>query len=504
MTISNKIILIITNIFTIGFVMAVSVAFFAIGHDTHDYCYALLGVMLFWLYGMIYGVINLSKLYGYTIMNFMLFVFFLSRPFIAGLYDTGWTIWNDGIVEKGLLLVFVSEIALFIGSLIIKQPGRVERLHIGKSVNYDESIQRALLIIVLLTAVLIAYSTLKNYMHYSALNYEDMYVSNNSMDNALVRASATMFPFAVFMYLATIPSKKNSLIIITIYVALGLPTFILGNRASLILRIAFVVAYFFIRDYTDGQHSERWISKSLKIGFVVFVAISIVFLGAFNYYRSGLKPSNETNIPLMLDFFYRQGTTFDTICQGLQYEDDILKLPQNAGYTFGPIYDMVKHSTLSQAFFDTGSLGSGNSINMVMNGNSLAHKLSYIVLGEASYLSGHGRGSSYLLETYYDGGFAFVALFSFIAGVYLSSINRLVQKGKWFVNIIVISTLSRIFYIPRSSTFDFISFIFTPHFWLIMAIALMALFVSEAKGKTLLAVKMPRYKKGRAEAHREK
>ena len=481
MTRNNKTILIITNLFTAGLVLVVSAALFVAGNDSGDYYYALLGVMLFWLYGMIYGMLNLSKLYGYTIMNFMLFVFFLSRPSIASIYDTGWTIWNDGIVEEALLLVFVSEIALFTGSIILKQPDRAKRLQIGESINYDESIQRVLLIIVLITAAISTYSTVKNYMHYSALNYEEMYVSSNSMDSAWVRASVTMFPFAVFMYLATMPSKKNSLLVLTIYVALGLPTFMLGNRASLVLRIAFVVVYFFIRDYVDYSCGERWINKPLKIGFVAFVAFSIVFLGAFNYYRSGLNPNSETNIPIMLDFFYRQGTTFDTVCQGLQYKDDIMKLPHSAGYTVGPIYDTVMHSTLSQAIFNTTSLGNGNSINMVMNGNSLAHKLSYIVLGEASYLAGHGRGSSYLLETYYDGGIPFVALFSFLLGMYLTGINRLIQKGKWFVIIIVISTLSRIFYIPRASTFDFISFLFTPHFWLIMAIAMLALFTSEAR-----------------------
>lgn len=489
MTRNNKTILIITNIFTAGLVLVASAALFVAGNDSGDYYYALLGVMLFWVYGMIYGVINLSKLYGYAIMNFMLFVFFISRPAIASLYDTGWTVWNEGIVEKSLLLVFVSEIALFIGSVIIKQPNRVDDLYINRTVNYDESIQRMLLLIVLLTAVLSAYSTMKNYMHYSALNYEDIYVSKNSNDNALVRASATMFPFAVFSYLATIPSKKNSIIILTIYVMLGLPTFMLGNRASLVLRIAFVVAYFFIRDYIRESYNSRWISKPLKVGFLVFVAFSIVFLGAFNYYRAGLNPGSETNIPIMLDFFYRQGTTFDTICQGLQYQEDIMKLPHSAGYSFGPVYDTVVHSTLSQAIFNTTNLGSGNSINMVMNGNSLSHKLSYIVLGEANYLAGYGRGSSYLLETYYDGGLAYVAIFSFLIGLYLSSINKMIQKGKWFLNVIVISTLSRIFYIPRSSAFDFISFIFTPHFWLIISLSLLAMFFAEAKERIALETK---------------
>lgn len=480
MTASNKLTLIITNIFTVCLVLAVSMTLFVMGHDSNDYHYALLGVMLFWSYGMIYGMINLSKLYGYTIMNFMLFVFFLSRPVIAHFYDAGWTVWNDGIVEKALLLVFVSEIALFVGSAIIKQPDKADRLQVAKSVNYDESVQRLLFIIVMLTAVLSTYSTLKNYHYFSELDYEAIYVSSSRQDNVLVRVSMTMFPYAVFMYLATLPSKKNSLVVMAIYVALGLPTFMLGNRASLVLRIAFVVAYFFIRDYIDGSHEKRWISRPLKIGFLAFVAFSIVFLGAFNYYRSGLNPNSETTIPIMLDFFYRQGTTFDTVCQGLQYQEDIMKIPHSAGYSIGPVYDTVVHSTLSRMIFNTSDLGSGNSLNMVMNGNSLAHKLSFVVLGEASYLSGHGRGSSYLLENYYDGGMIFVALFSYLLGAYLSSINKIIQKGKWFINIIVVSTLSRIFYIPRSSAFDFIGFIFTPHFWLIITVCITSLFLSEA------------------------
>lgn len=470
-----------TNIFAAGLVLTVSILFFVMGHDSNDYRYALLGVMLFWCYGMFYGMINLSKLYGYTIMNFMLFVFFLSRPTLAMFYDTGWTIWNDGIVEKALLLVFVSETALFAGSYFIKQTDRAKSLQINESVNYNEVIQRALLVIVLITAALSAYSTMKNYLHYSSLAYEELYVAHSSSDNIFVRASITLCPYAVFAYLATMPSKKNSLLTLAIYIALGLPTFLLGNRASLVLRIAFAVAYFFIRDYTDSLYSERWIKRSLKIGFISFVVLSIAFLGAFNYYRSGLNPNSETSIPIMLDFFYRQGTTFDTVCQGLQYQSDIMSLPQSSAYSIGPIYDTVKHSTLSKMFFNTTGLGSGNSVTMVMKGNSLAHKLSYVVLGEASYLSGFGRGSSYLIELFYDGGIPLVIVFSFIVGAYLASINYLIQKGSWFVNTIVIATLDKIFYIPRASTFDFLFFLFTPHFWLIMILAMLVLFYSESK-----------------------
>ena len=105
----------------------------------------------------------------------------------------------------------------------------------------------------------------------------------------------------------------------------------------------------------------------LLISFIVFVLFAVAFLGAFNYYRVGIDPNSATNIPILLDFFYRQGTTFDTVCQGLQYKSMIMNLPQTTWYSIGPVYDTVKHSTLFQMLFDTVGLDGGNSINMVMN-----------------------------------------------------------------------------------------------------------------------------------------
>lgn len=478
---NNCLKILISNGITALLVLSVSVLLIMIGHDKNNYQYVLCGVMLFWAYGMIYGMLDLGRLYGYTIMNFMLFVFFLSRPTLASFYEVGWTAWNDGIVEKALILIFSSEVALFLGSKLIKPTSRPDSLQIKKTPNYNETVQTALLIIVIVTSVFSAYSTLKNYSYYSGLNYEAIYVSGGPQDNAIIRASVTIFPYAAFAYLATMPSKKKAITILSIYVLLGVPMFLLGNRASLVLRIAFAVSYFFIRDYTADNNGEVWIKRSTKIVFVVFVLVSISFLGAFNYYRSGKNPSSEASMPIMLDFFYKQGTTFDTVCQGLQYKPMIAELPHIVPYSIGTIYDTVVHSTLSQMIFGTSSLGSGNSMNMVMDSNSLAHKLSYIVLGDISYLSGHGRGSSYIIELYYDGGLLLVTAFSLVLGLYLANINRIIQQGKWFINTIVISTLPRVFYIPRSSTLDFIAFLFTPHFWLIIVIAIIALFFSESK-----------------------
>lgn len=471
----KKLSVLVTNYFTAALMLAISLTLVIIGAETKGYQISLLGVFLFWSYSMIFGLIAIDELYAYSIMNFLLFVFFLSRPTISLLYKTNGMIWGNIIIKEALLLIFVSEVALFAGAVLVKQDSRADVLQIKKTANYNEMVQRTLLVVVLITAVLCAYSAMRNYFHFASLAYEELYVSSGLHDNVVIRASVTLFPYLVFAYLATIPSKRNSIMILLIYVALGVPMFLLGNRTSIVLRIAFAVVYFFMRDYTTGIYTQRWISRSLRIVFIFFVVGAVGILGALNYYRAGLNPNNETTIPILLDFFYRQGTTFDTICQGLLHQDSIMKLPQNVPYSIGQLYDTVKHSTLSQIILDTGSLGSGNSIKMVLEGNNLAHKLSYVVLGETSYLAGFGRGSSYVLELYYDGGLLLVAVFSLAMGVYLASFNRIIQMGKWFLNTIVLTSLSKVFFMPRASAFDFMTFIFTPHFWLIIFIVVVIL-----------------------------
>ena len=472
----KKLQIIITNFFTIALMLLVSLSLVTTGANSDGYQISLLGVFVFWCYAMAFGLVKIDELYAFAIMNFLLFVFFLSRPTIALFYGTNGALWSDAVIKKALLLIYISEIALFVGAILVRQVPRSDSLQIKKSANYNEMVQRIMLVIALITSILSAYSVIKQYYHFASLSYEELYVSSGMHDNAAIRASVTLFPYLVFAYLATIPSKKNSIMILLIYVMLGVPMFLLGNRTSIVLRIAFAVIYFFIRDYTTGLFTQRWISRSLRIGFVGFVIGAVAFLGAINYYRVGLNPNSETTIPILLDFFYRQGTTFDTICQGINHQDTIMKLPQSAPYSIGQLYDTVKHSTLSQIMFNTGTLGSGNSIKMVMEGNNLAHKLSYVVLGEISYLAGFGRGSSYLLELYYDGGFFLVSLFSFALGAYLASLNKIIQMRKWLLNTVVLTSLSKIFFAPRASAFDFITFVFTPHFWLIISIVVVVLF----------------------------
>lgn len=462
------------NYKSIALITAITAVVFAFGVLFSIPEYMLAGTFVCWIYGMLFGFINLYQLYAYAIMQFMLFVFFLSRPVIATLYNIEWTYWSKDALTRGLASILLCEIMMLIGARAVKQVERLDIVELQGRANEKKLLQSTLLVMVVVSGVVCVYSVMSHYMAFKDLPYESMYIYSDYYEPAFIRGMATLFPFAVFSYLATLPPKREAIFVMGGFIILGLPNFLLGNRASLVLRIAFVVTYFFTRDYVKTEEASRWITKKLKIFFPVFVIVAIAFLGAYNYMRAGKTASDQTYIPIMLDFFYRQGTTFDTLCQGFQYEQSIRALPHNACYSLGPMIDTVYHSTISQKLFHTPGMGSGNSLNMVLNGNSLAHKLSYVVLGEDYYLSGHGRGSSFLLELYYDGGLPLIGSFSCVLGVFLANINRIFQTGKWFKNTITLIILSKVFYIHRSSTSDIFSFLLTPHFWLMILAVIIA------------------------------
>lgn len=84
------------------------------------------------------------------------------------------------------------------------------------------------------------------------------------------------------------------------------------------------------------------------------------------------------------------------------------------------LIDYFKYGSIGQRFFGIEGLGNGNNLRHALNGNSMAHQLSYTLLGDW-YLEGHGCGSSYLLEVFADYGKIGIFIFSFFLGMLLIS-----------------------------------------------------------------------------------
>ena len=128
------------------------------------------------------------------------------------------------------------------------------------SINRN-TVATALLIIVALSGVGNLYTQLYTYRQMHDLSYEMIYTSAMTTVALPIYILSSIFPFAVYAYLAVLPPKKYAVPVLLLYIIAGAPMFLLGNRASLILRIAFLTIYFFIRDIIQPG-SRKWIRKT--------------------------------------------------------------------------------------------------------------------------------------------------------------------------------------------------------------------------------------------------
>lgn len=449
------------------FIILVSIIIFLISIILKQKNIGVISITIPWLYNILYSFRNIKERFMFLIMNLMLFTFILSRPFInIFISEEGWYFPYD-VMCKSLMSIGISEIFLLIGTQIAERC-KVSKKNIENKTCKKTTliIEKVLFILFIVTAISSLYIEIVTYINMKDVDYSSVYTNQTMEFPIIIRTMATLFSYSVFAYLATMPSKKKSLGVLIVYLLMGIPAFLLGSRNALILKILFAMVYIFIRAILDSNN-EIWISKKIKIITVIMIPIMIIFLGAYNYIRSDEEIPSSNLLSIFVDFFYKQGTTFYTVCQGFEYQDYFKEQTNVISYTFGDIIDYVIHNTISQKIFGTEDFGSGNNLKMVELSNSMAHKLSYIVLGEGSYLSGHGRGTSYIIEVYTDAGIVGVAIYNLVLGIYLYISIDLLKNKNFTLKYIVLTSLSQIFLLPRYSASGFMSFIVTPQFWII-------------------------------------
>ena len=128
-------------------------------------------------------------------------------------------------------------------------------------------------------------------------------------------------------------------------------------------------------------------------------------------------------------------------------------------------------------------------MEMVKYSSSLSHRLSYVVMPE-KYLAGPGRGSSYILETYFDGGFVLLIIFSILIGNFLTLVPHIINFKNFYVKLIILTTMINFYSMPRASAFEFLQFIIKPQFWIVVVAFVLAQFVTKHQLINKIMVKL--------------
>lgn len=439
---------------------------------------------------MLWGMISLfaSNLFfgfaeGHTRFIFLffhlsIFTFLVTRPMIAFFRGNPWYLdYTEVSTQITLCVMFLSMLALRIGAVIgdgilkrMDGPDRPVCTETKYAADFRETLATIALIVFVITIAASFAEELEKLTFMKERAYNEYYLSYASSLPYAVITIGAMSKYALCIYLATFPKKKNALIVLAVFLLNAVPMFIIGTRNPVILRLMFIVTYFIFRDVIHDR--EKWVGRIEKTIMILIVPVSLPFLGMYQYIRE----DNEVTKGILgsiVGFFYSQGTSFDTI---RMIHHNLDKLPSQVAknYTFGPFSDYILFGSLGQRLFGNPAIGNVNSAAKAIYGSNLAHSAMYAVYPDR-YLEGWGKGSSYMIENYVDWGYPGVFIFSLLLGIVLILMIYLLKQPNTLIRTITLMSLLGLFFAPRAEATDWISFLVYLQFWaLIIAVYLTA------------------------------
>ena len=451
---------------------------FGIGKNIHNL--SLVGVLLIYILCLYECFKNIKNNIFLLIFYLMIFVFIISRPMISFLRGDVWYYFSNDSIIWSMVAIYLSLISLLVGKYIYElrnKSNNGEEKSTNKILLFisenKKVITKILFIIFLLVAIVNCYNEIDKLMFMRGKAYEEYYISYTSNIPNILKYINSLFIPVLIILLSLKPRKLYCYTSLSLFLLLQIPMLIIGERGSIIKAVIFVLLYLFM--YIGYERIKRFFNVKRVVISIVSVFIVVVFLGSYNYLRSSEKISNYNPFSLFVDFFYRQGTSFDTINKGYDNQN---KLPsrEKKNYTFGPIIDCINNNIIIHNVFDTKSVSEENSVDAALNGNNLSHALSYTV-NRDEYLKGHGIGSSYLIETYLDYSYFGVIIYSLLIGYLLTSMPNILGKTS-FLTILCLHMIKEIYVAPRAEAVSFMKFMFRSSFWIsIIGFAVIVLFI---------------------------
>lgn len=271
---------------------------------------------------------------------------------------------------------------------------------------------------------------------------------------------STFVVYAMCIYLATKPKKFYSALVLGAFVFANVINLLVGTRNPFVLSVIFAFLYYFIR---NQEEKDKWIGLKEKLVLYIGAPLMMVAMGLLNYVRDDAEINKTGVFDILLDFIYKQGTSFGVLTRGYLYESN-LPIKEFRNYTFSPIIEYFSKGNLAILFGGRPFTATNNSMELALQSDRYPHNISYIVMKE-EYLEGHGIGSSYIMEIYTDYGLAGVFLFSILLGILFILMMRIAYSGKILLFGMTLLVLNNLFFMPRSSFSESFFSLFTLQFW---------------------------------------
>ena len=405
-----------------------------------------------------------------------IFIFLVSRPTIDYFRNGALDTYQPIAYRFAFLVVIVSILGLTIGGFIAnyylarknKAPVRVEKT---SHVNYVKNLRFVSLSVFLVTYPFYFLRLFERLLFRLQTSYYNYYANFESQLPYFTYILSTFTVYAMCVYLATKPKKSHATMVLVTFITANLIHLVIGTRNPFILSLIFAFVYYFMREQTE---KGKWIGFKEKIAIYLGTPVLMLAMGALNYVRDNAQVSHSGVFDLLLDFIYKQGTSFGVLARGFLYNSS-LPYRDFRNFTFGPVVDYFARGSIGIIFGAKPFEHTTNSIELAIDSNSYAHNLSYLVLNK-EYLRGHGIGSSYIMELYTDYGMLGLFLLSILLGMLFIAMLQVAYRSRTILFALSLLILNNLFFMPRSSFSESFFNLFTMQFW---GIVLIIIFVAK-------------------------
>ena len=270
--------------------------------------------------------------------------------------------------------------------------------------------------------------------------YLSLFVSYQSpLPGILIQLGET-FPLFFFMFLATMPSKKECRIPMLVYFVYGIVSLMTGRRLYFGMAVLVIIAYAILRQKMNPK--ERWITRRAVAAVVLVAPITMVALYMYKYIRYDIAVEQNGYLDMLIRFFDQQGFSINVIKYEQLYQDDIGIV--SLYYTFKYFRTSILTKWLTTFPVQYYNL---RDFHTAYYTNCLADFIIYRV-SPSMFAKGYGYGTSYIAELYRDGGYLLLAGGSAFYGVLLARLFDMRSGNVWKYTI-ALMILEQFMILPR-------------------------------------------------------
>ena len=422
----------------------------------------LFTVLLVLFSSILYTFNNLRYYIIHLLFYITIFIFLVSRPTIDYFKNGVLNTYQVDAYRFAFISVIISLVGLTIGGFLVSKKERVINNYNKNEErkNWVSYIRKTSLSVFIVSYPFYLIRLIERLIYRMNFSYYEYYANFKSELPYFTYILSTFVVYAMCIYLATKPKKFYSALVLGAFVFANVINLLVGTRNPFVLSVIFAFLYYFIR---NQEEKDKWIGLKEKLVLYIGTPLMMVAMGLLNYVRDDAEINKTGIFDILLDFIYKQGTSFGVLTRGYLYESN-LPIKEFRNYTFSPIIEYFSKGNLAILFGGKPFTASNNSVELALQSDRYPHNISYIVMKE-EYLEGHGIGSSYIMEIYTDYGLTGVFLFSTLLGILFILMMRIAYSGKILLFGMTLLVLNNLFFMPRSSFSESFFSLFTMQFW---------------------------------------